>query len=79
MFELPYPNLLSKTEGEKIDELVRYLLQLRETLEFILQNITIDNLSPELRERVTAVSGVTREELSEMLAEAVESILSSKT
>lgn len=79
MFELPYPNLLSKTDGEKIDELVRYLLQLRETLEFILQNITIDNLSPELRERVTAVSGVTREELSEMLAEAVESILSSKT
>lgn len=79
MFELPYPNLLSKTDGEKIDELVRYLLQLRETLEFILQNITVDNLSPELRERVTAVSGVTREELSEMLAEAVESILSSKT
>jgi hypothetical protein len=74
MFELPYPNLLSKTDGERIDELVRYLIQLRETLEFTLENIGIDNMSPELREKIIGVSGVSREQLSEMIAEAVANI-----
>ena len=74
MFGLPYPNLITKTDSERIEELVRYLIQLREALEFTLANISIDNLSPELQERISAVSGVSREQLSEMIADAVANI-----
>jgi hypothetical protein len=58
---LPFPNLVTRTSEEQIKELVRYLVQFKETLEFLITNIGIDNLSPELREKLSAV-GVSQNE-----------------
>ncbi len=68
MFELPYPNLLTKTNEERIDELVRYLIQFREDLEFILANIGVDNLSDDLQKKLTSLGFVGNEEASRVLS-----------
>jgi hypothetical protein len=39
--------MLTTTE-EQVSQINNYLIQFKETLEFILQNISVDNLSPEL-------------------------------
>lgn len=44
----PFPSTHGNTPEEQIKELVNYLIQFKETLEFALDNITMDNLSPEL-------------------------------
>jgi hypothetical protein len=46
MFE--YPTITSTNPSDQIRELQNYLVQFKETLEFILTNISTDNLSPEL-------------------------------
>ena len=48
---LPFPMLRSTTPEAQIEELVIYLVQLKEELEFILSNISEDNLSEALRKR----------------------------
>ena len=49
MFDmLPFPGIKGKTTDEKFSELLNYLIQFKETLEFALTNISTDNLSPEL-------------------------------
>lgn len=45
---LPFPRIIGNTPEEKIAELYNYLIQFKETLEFTLMNISTDNLSPEL-------------------------------
>lgn len=45
---LPFPRIISSTPEEQIAELVNYLVQFKETLEFALMNISTDNLSPDL-------------------------------
>lgn len=45
---LPFPRISGRTAEEKINELNNYLIQFKETLEFILTNISTDNLSDEL-------------------------------
>lgn len=45
---LPFPNINSKTPEEQIVQINNYLIQFKETLEFILGNIGIDNLSQDL-------------------------------
>ena len=53
MFDaLPIPRLREKTPEKQISELMDYLLQFKEALEFILINISEDNLSPELRNKL---------------------------
>ena len=53
MFDvLPFPRITAKTAEGQIDELISYISQLKETLEFILANIGEDNLSPELTEKL---------------------------
>ena len=44
----PFPITRGNTPEEQIKELTNYLVQFKEILEFTLDNITIDNLSPEL-------------------------------
>lgn len=44
----PFPRIVGSTSEEKIAHLVDYLIQFKETLEFALDNITTENLSPEL-------------------------------
>ena len=45
---LPFLNTTSKTPEEQVGEITSYLMQFKETLEFILTNIGIDNLSDDL-------------------------------
>lgn len=49
MFDMfPFPRIVGKTNEEQIAQLIDYLVQFKETLEFALNNITTENLSPEL-------------------------------
>lgn len=45
---LPFPPIASGDTKEQVTQLYNYLVQFREGLEFILSNISTDNLSPEL-------------------------------
>ena len=49
---LPFPNVVSQNPEEQINQILNYLIQLKESLEFILTDISIDNLSPELINRL---------------------------
>lgn len=44
----PFPRVTGNTSEQQIAHLVDYLIQFKETLEFALGNITTENLSPEL-------------------------------
>ena len=51
MFDvLPFPNLVGNDPAEQIEQMYSYLIQLKETLEFVLTDISADNLSAELRQ-----------------------------
>ena len=45
---LPFPRVISNTPEEQIGELINYLILFKETLEFALANISTENLSPDL-------------------------------
>jgi hypothetical protein len=45
---LPFPRVIGNTPQEQIAELLSYLIQFKETLEFALTNISTENLSPDL-------------------------------
>lgn len=45
---LPFPRMMGNTTEEKMADMLNYLIQFKETLEFILANISTENLSPEL-------------------------------
>lgn len=45
---LPFPRIIGNTPEEQIAEILNYLIQFKETLEFALMNISTDNLSPDL-------------------------------
>lgn len=52
---LPFPRINGKTSEEQIAEINHYLIQFKETLEFILTNISTDNLSNELINHLNAL------------------------
>lgn len=52
---LPFPLLRGKLPETQIEELVTYLVQLKEELEFILSNISEDNLSEGLKKRLNGL------------------------
>ena len=57
MFDiLPFPNINATDSKEQLGQINNYLIQLKETLEFILTNISVDNLSPELRQHLNGLS-----------------------
>lgn len=45
---LPFPNITATDATELMAQVNNYLIQFKETLEFILTNISTDNLSPDL-------------------------------
>ena len=45
---LPFPRFTGGTPEEQMAELINYLIQFKETLEFALTNISTENLSPDL-------------------------------
>ena len=45
---LPFPRIMGDTPEKQIGELINYLVQFKETLEFALMNISTENLSPDL-------------------------------
>lgn len=45
---LPFPNINGVTTEEIVFQINTYLTQFKETLEFILNDISVENLSPEL-------------------------------
>jgi hypothetical protein len=44
----PFPRVTGDTSEEQISELVNYLIQFKETLEFALMNISTENFSADL-------------------------------
>ena len=45
---LPFPNIIAGSAEEQTAQINNYLIQLKETLEFILTNISVENLSQDL-------------------------------
>ena len=45
---LPFPRISSSSTEKQIEDIYEYLIQLKEELEFILGNISSENLSSEL-------------------------------
>lgn len=62
---LPFPNITATDAKEQMSQINNYLIQLKEELEFILTNISADNLSPELLSQIRSLGAdvkTTREE-----------------
>ena len=76
---LPFPRITeSKTEKQQIAELVSYLTQFKETLEFALMNISSDNLSPGLISKLNSLGAdieqsntVREDEVAQVKAQAL--------
>ena len=52
---LPFPNINGKTVEEQAFQINNYLMQLKETLEFILTSISFDNLSQEVVDKLNSL------------------------
>lgn len=52
---LPFPNINGKTVEEQTSEINNYLIQFKEELEFILTNISTENLSQDLIEKLNTL------------------------
>ena len=48
----PFPSVQQGNPENQIADIVNYLIQFKETLEFALMNISSDNLSPELKRKL---------------------------
>ena len=67
---LPFPNITGTTVEEQTKQINNYLIQFKETLEFILTNISTENLSLELVEKLNSLGAEiekTTEESTEQL------------
>ena len=53
--ELPFPHITATDVKDQIKQINDYLVCLKESLEFLLMNISADNLSPELINRLNAL------------------------
>ena len=52
---LPFPNITATNIEELVAQTNNYLIQFKETLEFALTNISTDNLSPDLIEKLNVL------------------------
>lgn len=52
---LPFPNITATDTKEQVAQINNYLIQFKETLEFILTNISADNLSADLIAKLNAL------------------------
>lgn len=68
----PFPSATGSTPEEQIASLVNYLTQFKETLEFALGNINVENLSPDLVKKINGLgvdANQSKEEREEELAQ----------
>ena len=67
---LPFFRSVEKTPEKKIDEIITYLIQFKEAIEFALTNITADNLSPDLVAKINSlgsdISRISNEKAEEL-------------
>ena len=49
---LPFPNVNAATPEEQVAQINDFLIQFKETLEFILTNISVENLSQDLVDKL---------------------------
>lgn len=70
---LPFPNITATTVEEQTAQIKNYLLQFKETLEFILTNISTDNLSPILVEKLNSL-GAEIEKTTEETTEQIQQV-----
>lgn len=75
---LPFPQLRGRTPEEQMGEMQSFLIQFKETLEFILTNIGIDNLSDELITKLNTM-GADIEKSNENVNEQMQQVVSAKT
>ena len=52
---LPFPHITATKAEEQVAQINNYLIQFKETLEFILTNISADNLSPDLVNKLNSL------------------------
>jgi hypothetical protein len=52
---LPFPNITATDAKEQVAQINNYLIQFKETLEFILTNISVDNLSQDLINKLNSL------------------------
>lgn len=52
---LPFPNITATDTKEQVVQINNYLIQFKETLEFILTNISVDNLSQDLINKINSL------------------------
>jgi hypothetical protein len=52
---LPFPDFNGKTNEEKVSQIYNYLIRLKEDLEFILSNISTENLSQDLIDKLNSL------------------------
>lgn len=69
-----YPTLTSTQPEEQVKELVNYLVQFKETLEFALGNISADNLSTDLISKLNTL-GADIKKSSEVVEEQIQQIV----
>jgi CRISPR/Cas system CMR subunit Cmr4 (Cas7 group RAMP superfamily) len=79
MFDiLPFPNISpNKSTEEQVSEINHYLIQFKESLEFILSNISTENLSQELVDKLNSLGAeITKsnEEQEEKVQQAVRTL-----
>lgn len=68
----PFPRITGNTPEEKISSIVDYIVQFKEDLEFAFGNITVDNLSPDLIEKLNSLGAdiqKSKEESTEELSQ----------
>ena len=85
---LPFPNITATEAKEQVAQINNYLIQLKEELEFILTNISADNLSPELLNQIKSLGAevkTTKEEQEDVAQQmahkmiTVSDVVNSKT
>lgn len=52
---LPFPHITATNAEEQSAQINNYLIQFKETLEFILMNISAENLSPDLVDKINSL------------------------
>ena len=74
---LPFPNIVAGSVEEQTAQINNYLIQLKETLEFVLTNISIENLSQDLVFKLNNIGvETTSEESYEQMQQVVSKTLS---
>ncbi len=75
----PFPSITSNTPEKRIEDIVNYLIQFKEILEFALTNISVENLSPDLIAKLNELGSdivKSNEDRDEQIAQITSSNLS---